>query len=66
MTRCKGKSALEWDWSCWQACRQLFYFGDITEGMAKEIERAHMLGIPVEYVPEETYTHGPMKMEGLV
>lgn len=47
-------------------CRQLFYFGDITEGMAKEIERAHMLGIPVEYVPEETYTHGPMKMEGLV
>lgn len=47
-------------------CRQLFYFGDVTEGMAKEIARAHALGIPVEYVPAEVYTLDPMKMEGLV
>lgn len=47
-------------------CRQLFYFGDVTEGMAKEIARAHALGIPVEYVPAEAYTLDPMKMEGLV
>lgn len=47
-------------------CRQLFYFGDITEGMAKEIARAHTLGIPVEHVLEDAYTFNPMKMEGLV
>lgn len=47
-------------------CRRLFYFGDVTEGMAKEIARAHALGIPVEYVPAEAYTLDPMKMEGLV
>lgn len=49
-----------------EGCRQLFYFGDVTEGMAKEIARAHALGIPVEYVPAEAYTLDPMKMEGLV
>lgn len=35
-------------------CKQLYYFGDVvTEGMAKEMNRAHALGIPTEYVPEE-------------
>lgn len=47
-------------------CRQLFYFGDITEGMAKEIARARELGLPVEHVPEEAYTIDAMKMEGMV
>ena len=47
-------------------CRRLFYFGDVTEGMSKEIGRAHALGIPVEYVPEEACTFDPMKMEGMV
>lgn len=35
-------------------CKRLYYFSDkITEGMAKEMNRAHALGIPTEYVPEE-------------
>lgn len=47
-------------------CRRLFYFGDVTEGIAKEIARARELGIPAEHVPEEAYTINSMKMEGMV
>lgn len=48
-------------------CKQFYYFGDtITEGMAKEMNEAHVLGIPVEYVPyEELSDNQSLEMGGM-